>query len=283
MSREKIPQKATETIADLLDELPDELREKWERDHADDEEDERLSSLLHLVEGRRKALKSPRSTFAPRGVEVVDSSPLAIRQMIERLDAGEHEALGKGMSAKVIASVRNPEVAYKVFFSMSSQPLGTNDIATEAELQRAVAELGELHGVRAPKLHYFIENTNMRAIAMERLHAVSIHDVLDGLAPLPATFDYDRFFSALEAYVNALHKRGYYHRDLHGGNVLIDLETGMPYVIDFGMSTHTIVEDEAYSKDVPMSGQMRKMVYTADERMLRALRKEMLSFKEENL
>jgi serine/threonine protein kinase len=283
MPHEKTPQKEQQSLDELLAELPAELREKWERENANEDDNARRASLNRLVEGRRRALKSPRSQFAPRDVEIVKDTPLAIRQMIEQLAGGEHEALGAGQSAKVIASLLNPEIAYKVFFPLTSQPLGTNDLAAEAELQRAIADLGELHGVRAPHVYYFVENTSVRAIAMERLHAVSVEDVLDDRAPLPEAFEYDRFLTALEAYVQELHDRGYYHRDLHAGNILIDRETGMPYVIDFGMSVHAITRDDAYTKEIPISGQMRKMVFNADERMLRDLRKAMLPLSKEDI
>lgn len=261
-----------------FEQLPEEIRERWEAAHADKSESDRREAMRILVQNRKKALRSPQHLApVPTHVEVQPGST-DVQEMIKKVADGAHEALGQGQSGRVIAPLRNPDVAFKVFFPRIAQPTGTNDIALEAELQNAIASRGEKHGVRVPRIHYFLRNDAMRAIAMERLHAVSVMDVLDGVAPLPAAFDRDRFHTALNAYVGEMNAAGYYHRDLHAGNVLIDTETGMPYIIDFGMSRFAPTGEDVYRIEIPSAGQMRIFMLISDDASLRKLREQTQSF-----
>lgn len=257
--------------------LPEKIVDGWdEKFHAKPLEDQ-YKALVSIVERRHSALNTNRS-ISPSHVDVVGESPLAVQKMIERLAEGGHEEIGKGKSGRVIASLRNPDICYKVFFPPEHQPRGTNDIAIEADLQREVANLGEIVGVRTPVVKYFIQNQTVRAIAMERLHAVSVEDVLEGRAALPAAFDIKRFFPALHTYMEALHEKGFYHRDLHGGNVLIDTETGMPYVIDFGHATHTISDEGVYKPEIIVSGRLEPLVLLSDKEAPKRLEQRLSMF-----
>lgn len=257
--------------------LPDALVATWEEKYANRPLSELYAALVEVSEKRRNALNTVRS-MSPSHVEVVGESPLAVQKMIARLTEGKHEKIGEGQSGRVIASLRNPDICYKVFFPPERQPSGTNDIAIEADLQRDVANLGTIADVRAPVVKYFIQNDAVRAIAMERLHAVSIKDVLERRTLLPASFDLELFFSALRAYVAVLHEKGFYHRDLHGGNVLIDTETGMPYVIDFGHAIHTISDEKVYETDAIRSGHSETVMLLSDEEAPKLLKQKLAAF-----
>ncbi len=268
-------------IQKLLAKLPEELAQRWETKNDTLPLPEQRESLSQLIKRRQDAKHIVHGRdLSPGRVEVRHESPLAVRQFIERLESGNHEHVGVGKSGRVIASLRTPEVCYKVFFSLAEQPVGTNSIGLEADLQQEIADLGELHGVRAPKAYYCVENETIRAIAMERLPGVSLADIFAEEEELPAAFEINRFFSALENYIVALHECGYYHRDLHAGNVLVDRETGMPYVIDFGHATRSVSDEGVYRPHVVMSGRIVENVLLIDEQAPELLRKEVLAFKE---
>lgn len=259
--------------------LPEEIVERWEDEYGERPRSEQYAALQQRVERRREALRGNAEHMAsPIGVEVTGESPLAIQQMVERLDAGSHEKLGEGLSARVIASARNVGQCYKVFFPPERQPSGTNDIAVEAELQDAVSKLGPVAGVHVPSVRFFVKNKTVRAIAMERIDGVSIKDVLERGAALPPSFDAARFFSSLRSFLNAMHERGYYHRDLHGGNVLIDNETGMPWVIDFGHGTHTISDEGVYQEEIVETGRKKVIVLLSDEEAPKLLEKKLTAY-----
>lgn len=89
---------------------------------------------------------------------------------------------------------------------------------------------------------------NMDVLLMETMDAISVDDLLKGQLP-PENFDFDRFCQGMDEFKEAIHKHKLYHRDLHAGNVMIDMATGDPVVIDFGRSGISSDED-AYHEDV---------------------------------
>lgn len=98
----------------------------------------------------------------------------------------------------------------------------------------------EVEGCRAPIAEMCIESGDSAVIVMERLRAVSLQHILNGKQELPEGFDYDKFFVSLERYIEALHReRHIVHNDLYARNVMVDVDTGLPYVIDFGRSKST--------------------------------------------
>ena len=259
---------AEDHVADLLENshLPHEIQQRWEAANRELTPKVRLASLTKLIEGRKKVLSSPvsKSPDTPRRIEVTETSPLAIQKMIEAMHKGGHELVGVGKSAQVIASIRNPTICYKVFFEPNQQPIGVNDIAEEADIQKEIFEIGEHAGVRVPRVYFFIINKDFRAIAMERLPAVSLQDVLLGREVLPPSFNFDSFFKALSVYVETLHERNFYHRDLHDGNIMVDIETGKPYVIDFGFTVKSTTDEGIYRPEVVISGRKQDLVLLSD-------------------
>ncbi len=86
-------------------------------------------------------------------------------------------------------------------------------------------------------------------LLMEQLDAVSLDDVFEyERAPLPESFDVDDFFRKLRVFFEKMHTRNIFHRDVHGGNIMIDKKTGDPRVIDFGSSAFSTPE-EAYTEE----------------------------------
>lgn len=266
-------------VSAVLHKVPKPMADKWDEETAGLSPEEQLSELQRRLTMREKALHSmPQHVQSPTHVETVSVSPAAVREMIDSIDKGAHERIGEGKSGRVIASLRNPEVCYKVFFPQDRQPLGTNDISLEADMQKYVGELGEMYGVRSPKVHYHIANETVRAIAMERLPAVSLEDVINGREDVPAAFDIDRFFDALAKYMNALHEKDIYHRDLHIGNVLIDRDTGVPYVIDFGHATRSSSDEGIYQTEAIRSGHKVQVMLLSDPVQVTTLKQEMRRF-----
>jgi tRNA A-37 threonylcarbamoyl transferase component Bud32 len=109
----------------------------------------------------------------------------------------------------------------------------------------------EKSGCRAPIAEMCLESGDTSVIIMEQLPAVGLQHVLNGTQELPEGFDYDEFVKSLEEYIDALHsEKGVAHNDLYPRNVMIDEETGLPYVIDFGRSTilDGLSDDEIHAK-----------------------------------
>lgn len=254
-------------IDELLSMLPEEIRDKWEDKHVMDTEDVQVASLEELL-AKRSKVRTPHTEVEiherPRTVPTEETFPLAIMQLVERIEKEAHTVLGEGKAGRVVASVRNPKVCYKVMLPVDQIPRGTNSVAVEADIQMAVSALGEVESVRVPRVLAYVEHEGMRAIMMEALDAVSIRDLKHGKEDWPEAFDSERFFKGLEAFISVMHDHGYHHRDLHEGNVMIDRESGDPRVIDFGYSRRIYGDDDAYRSEYVYSGQKRQLVLPSD-------------------
>lgn len=122
-----------------------------------------------------------------------------------------------------------------------------NRPVVEARIQEHVANL-LVAGVRAPHITQYIPGSFWHGIVMERLNAVNMQHCLSGTVPFPQNFEYGKYMDSLGEYLNALHsEKLIYHGDLEPRNVMIDNETGNPYMIDFGRSG-TIIEGERSAK-----------------------------------
>lgn len=278
--KSSIPERQDQEIEDILGKVPPVLAERWRQKTDNLSREGQLAELRRLYALRDKKIHSfVPGAQSPSSGEIVHTSPLAVRQLVEHVEKGANQCLGEGKSGRVLASIRNPSVCYKIFFPLDVQPLGTNSIALEADMQNTVWQEGERYGVRAPKYHYFISNETVRAIAMERLNAVSIEDVLWGREVLPNAFNIDVFSMALAQYMRFLNEKGIYHRDLHGGNVLIDTQTGMPYVIDFGHATRSIGgDDSVYQTEVIKAGRKLNVMLLSDPAQVQKLTADMQNY-----
>lgn len=202
------------------------------------------------------------------GVETDLVNLEGIRKTLDTVKANQ-EKIGEGGDAYVVIAKTEikkfpPEVCYK-FAKAEATPRGRNPMAYEAELQSDFYEqaqkLAELH-IGVPEPYYSSELGHDKLIAMEKLPAKSVDDILRGIGSLPEWFDIDRFCDNLEKFLNALHEQGLYHRDMHVGNVMIRQSIEEPadgwwgYVIDFGLSGYGAENMDPYRKE------MADMVFT---------------------
>lgn len=118
-----------------------------------------------------------------------------------------------------------------------------NNLGLEAAFLDTLRDLDE--NVRVPEPYYYWEKsfsekgiTRVKSfLVMELLDAVSIDDVMTGRKKLPESFVDITFFSHVRRFVEKMHKKEICHHDLQEGNVMIDIQTGLPRVIDFGAAT----------------------------------------------
>lgn len=98
----------------------------------------------------------------------------------------------------------------------------------------------KVEGVRTPKPLFAFKTGRMKGIVMEQLKATCFQRVLErqtteGIADeFPSTFDIDDYFNRVGNYLKAMHRQGIFHGDIALRNLMINRETGLPYVIDFG-------------------------------------------------
>lgn len=153
-----------------------------------------------------------------------------IRKSIE----GVKDMVGSGNVAEVYPEIKVPRICYKIVKNYIEYSLG-NNLDEEAQF---LADLSawNVQGVRVSKPFYSIMERGLHVLAMEKLDAVSWEDVFERKAKLPKTFQPETFFVDLQAFLDKMHAAGIHHHDLHEGNVMIDLKTGKPRIIDFGLA-----------------------------------------------
>lgn len=266
-------------IEKILDSLPEDIADRWDIENSSLSAEEKLVSLQNFIDKRNRALHSYlESNNDPERIDIVRTSPLAVMRMLSKLEGGVHEELGLGHAGRVIASVRHPNICYKVMFPLDLLPEGTNDISVETDLQDEISSLGTIAGVRAPKVFSFVHDGKLRAITMERLNADTLRDIMSGKVDMPRDFDFDIFFDGLQLFIDSMNEAGYYHRDLHDGNIMVDRDTGMPYVIDFGLATKTSVPEDVYKRTVVRNGQFITNVLLSDTDGVLSARQKMQAY-----
>ncbi|MBP9827838.1 serine/threonine protein kinase [Patescibacteria group bacterium] len=167
------------------------------------------------------------------------SSDTELVAAVEKLLADPEAYIDKG-GAGAVYRLSEHNVCIKVFHphkDTERRNTKVNIMAREAGMTEIVAR-HPYAGVRTPRcLGYFvIENADGRsALILEELNAVNLNHVLEGKAPAPENFDWETFMDALYEYIDNLHEKAeILHGDLYARNIMIDKETGAPYVIDFG-------------------------------------------------
>jgi tRNA A-37 threonylcarbamoyl transferase component Bud32 len=97
---------------------------------------------------------------------------------------------------------------------------------------------------------YMVSDT-YDVMVMEQVPGVDLDQLVQKGLPLPEGFDVDKFADDLLAFVRKMNQRQIFHRDLAPRNVMLDSETGNPWVIDFGRATGDTndTQRELFTKD----------------------------------
>ncbi|MCX6800191.1 MAG: AarF/UbiB family protein [Candidatus Falkowbacteria bacterium] len=236
-------------IDQLLEELAINLRKNLEGinlelnnlDVEDLDAPEAVERLLVLMEQRIiitidfvNGIKDTEYGKSADGLDVIKQfESMAINfNEIKQIKEGGRE-LGRGQAGIVYAHDKFNDCV-KFVYSLNAYKR-SNTIENELRIQRLLMDL-EVNGVRCPEIMNYFTEGKFHVIQMEKLNAVSLKDIGEGRADLPASFHLEQFFIDLKAYIDAMNAIGIFHQDLHEGNIMIDIETGKPRVIDFGKS-----------------------------------------------
>lgn len=127
----------------------------------------------------------------------------------------------------------------------------------------------------APRPICSIETDEFDFIFMEAINGFSVKDLIEKnlFDRLPIGFDSKLFLTALQKIIEGLHEQRIYHRDLHSGNIMINLEQpNDPVVIDFGDAARQFLSSEdPYREKV----RGKSIVFPDDLEKLRELRLEL--------
>lgn len=159
----------------------------------------------------------------------IDNEESLIRCAEESIRGAKKTKLGSGFNAEVFA-INDAEGKFSelcVKKIKKNPDVIINDIEDEAKLQAKAA----LAGVRTPRYVMALRDTvtKEKYIIMERIEGISLAEGNE----MPQNFEYKKFFQELRSMLDRMHEARIHHRDLHGGNIMINQE-GEPVIIDFG-------------------------------------------------
>lgn len=215
------------------------LRKRWRKritEGIENEEltpDEAYAQLEVFVERRFAALFSLFNLSHDASDAEREGLRNAIRYIRELQKDPSKNLIGSGNVASVQSLLDDPEHCMKIVRNFGSVYTSGNDVRKETHLLDELADLRSAN-VRTPEPLAFIKTDTLHGIVMERLNAVSIKDIVEQQLPVPETFDFQEFFSRIRQYLKVMHERHIFHRDLHWGNIMVNLETNEGFVIDFG-------------------------------------------------
>ncbi len=237
--------------------VPLELRPIWERLiwDGDPPADAALERLQELLAQRVRALAHEHAKkyliqdrVCERNKEdaerIKEDAVRVAKSIIERDD----NIIGTGGTGRVHTSERHPGICYKFIFNAGEEYTAYNDVLEEERITNIVRDL-EVEGTRCPKTILAFSIEGISVLVLEKLNAITLKQAIQNPGSIPENFNPETFFSKLESYITAMHNTcRVHHRDLHDSNIMIDLETGDPRVIDFGRSVDAVLgNDDPYT------------------------------------
>ena len=198
----------------------------------------------------------------------VENDPI-IKELIEKIYeiARSENSIGKGMTAEVFISKTNPDICYKIIHNDGDYKF-RHSVYDEGEILAKAEKISRSLNIRVPKPHYSIlakgeHGDEFEVLVMDRLHSSSIKDILANDLDVPENFDFKEFTSTVELFFSKLHEQNIYHRDAHGGNIMLENETGTPCIIDFGASIEMMLHNEDPYQQTNSQGET--IIFTQDE------------------
>lgn len=186
--------------------IPEEFRFE---DQEQKEKDEEVEQLMNTI---REIINDP-------------------ERYIDKGGAGTVYQFSPGKCIKVLEDRENSPAAQYMHLG--------NPVQLECAIQERLSGI-EVSGVRAPTVFGYFKDPDGHEksfILMEELDAINLQHALNDESLFPNTFDADKFSDALYDYLSHLHDElEIVHDDLAPRNVMIDRNTGMPRLIDFGRS-----------------------------------------------
>ncbi|MCD4693804.1 phosphotransferase [bacterium] len=257
-----------EQIERLLDEagkiLPYELNQDYIDQYENLETDQEIEQLLlkikSALEHRRKksSEKLPQIdndlVFNNCTEKEFDQIKKQIESLKQKIEAGQLPSLGEGRVAEVFPGWEGSPFCFKMIKNNNESIniyKSENNIKEEIGFMEKVIQEVNVEGVRIPQPYYYQATPKIHFIAMETLDAVTLEEAMKDSKKFPKNFDAEKFFNSLENFIIELNKKNIFHRDLHKGNIMVDKNNGLCYIIDFGTAVHHIDEEEAFKKTDP--------------------------------
>lgn len=129
--------------------------------------------------------------------------------------------------------------------------------AIEDETVRVPLTYRTLHISGAEDGDTYMVRDSYDVILMQQVPGYNLQQIAERGVPLPDGFDIEGFADDLLRFVRKMNARGIFHRDIAPRNVMLDLETGRPWLIDFGRGTNDPADP--YSQEITKEGRSERL------------------------
>jgi tRNA A-37 threonylcarbamoyl transferase component Bud32 len=197
--------------------------------------------------------------FDEKKRELLDEK--TIKEQVDRIYVHLAEGLGHGKTAEVVfVPEYDSQLCFKIIaekrmeemYPDSTDRPKFNSPKEESHFLARVQDLPIDVKTPHPICYWKGESDTLgkfEVLVMERLNAVTVQDILYGQAELPPNFDFPKFKALLTQLPVILQSRGVMHHDITVTNIMIDLDTGLPCIIDFGDAKRLFASEEPTTKD----------------------------------
>jgi len=200
--------------------------------------------IIRLMKAQIDGIELYQAENPAESVDFLDDT--RIKEQVDLIYEKMSEGIGHGKTAEVVYIPEyKPSVCYKIIAQKRLEELYDstfnappyNSPKIEAYFLSRVSELHK--GVKIPHPLCYWEGTSdilgqFKILILEKLDAFTVQDVLMNEAQLNPDFDLQKFSNDLTDFIQRMNAEGIHHNDLTVTNVMIDKETNMPCVIDFG-------------------------------------------------
>ena len=212
------------------------------------------------MESKINSIELYQPESSPESVDFLDEKK--IKEQVDLIYEKMSEGIGHGKTAEVVYIPKyKASVCYKIIADKRLEELYEstfnapphNSPKLEAYFLSRAGDVDSLVKVPHPLCYWEGESDllgRFKVLVLERLNAFTIQELLMNQETLPENFDFVGFAEKLTAFVEKMNNTGIRHNDLTVTNVMIDRETGMPCIIDFGDAEKEFGEEKRpFTKD----------------------------------
>lgn len=243
----------------LLNSLPKELKEKWEKKADELEIDEALLLVRKVLKERKVAKETIFTEINKTGDPKLKEEIRIVLKTIETSFGNPQYFVGNGSVAEVYKIPEAPNVCVKYLVNPAMAKEHGNNFREESEY------LNDMKGfvvdnIRVPNLLFYHTSDFGTCFGMENIDGKSINLITEN----PESIDYldvikkqdmKDVLSRMRNFILEMHKeKKIVHRDLTARNIMVD-RNGNWYVIDFGRAKRIEIGDSSTERseeaDVP--------------------------------
>lgn len=234
-TQEISPEQQRETLLNLL---PKELHERWEKETEDLDDIEAIKILRTVLLGRKEVKERIFTNIYNIEDEETRKEVRLVLEKIEGTFGDTNYFLGNGSVAEIYEMPCSPHVCVKYLVDPRMMMEHGNNFREEADYQKDMKGFN-VEGIRVPELYFYHMSDFGTCFGMEKISGKSLNMILEKPDECPfidkiKELDMKEVLRKFKIFVEKMHsERKIVHHDLNQRNIMIDENLNW-FVIDFG-------------------------------------------------